>query len=448
MFEIKEFMQLDFYDNQYNKVNDVFINIDNEYNRYNEYNGYIEYINISIYNVLCNLVYNSIYTLQNLTVGLNINIDNIIIIFASFVLCYALGLLISLQNNILNHNDIPIKKIIEKDIEKDIEKAIVKDIVKDIKSPIENNILYNNYIAKNKKIYCQSIVEVCKKNDDIISKMTTYQTILLRVVMKNNLIMKKTQYELHGNNVKIGEKQDQVFYTRDMFMIIDMKYCNTLLDKAGTDLDNTLLANSGTGLGNTKNTKNIKINTGLAIINCMNYLNNICNEEYKTTDFIVIAITSDTRPDIFNASDTPPKTPNTPPNASDTPPNASDTPPKTPNTPPNTPPNASDTPPNASDTPPKTPNTPNTVIYNANIKEFENGLNNNNYEILNCRNVVINLNIKTKINCVFRLYLPIHEIYDIFMDVYNNTIFESKQYVIDDNNYESWNGKSINELNF
>ena len=412
MFEIKEFMQLDFYDNQYNKVNDVFINIDNEYNRYNEYNGYIEYINISIYNVLCNLVYNSIYTLQNLTVGLNINIDNIIIIFASFVLCYALGLLISLQNNILNQNDIPIKKIIEKDIEK----AIVKDIVKDIKSPIENNILYNNYIAKNKKIYSQSIVEVCKKNDDIISKITTYQKILLRVVMKNNLIMKKTQYELHGNNVKIGAKQDQVFYTRDMFMIIDMKYCNTLLDKAGTDLDNTLLDNSGTGLGNTKNTKNIKINTGLAIINCMNYLNNICNEEYKTTDFIVIAITSDTRPDIFNASDTPP--------------------------------NASDTPPNASDTPPKSPNTPNTVIYNANIKEFENGLNNNNYEILNCRNVVINLNIKTKINCVFRLYLPIHEIYDIFMDVYNNTIFESKQYVIDDNNYESWNGKSINELNF
>ena len=405
MFEIKEFMQLDFYDNQYNKVNDVFINIDNEYNRYNEYNGYIEYINISIYNVLCNLVYNSIYTLQNLTVGLNINIDNIIIIFASFVLCYALGLLISLQNNILNQNDIPIKKIIEKDIEK----AIVKDIVKDIKSPIENNILYNNYIAKNKKIYSQSIVEVCKKNDDIISKITTYQKILLRVVMKNNLIMKKTQYELHGNNVKIGAKQDQVFYTRDMFMIIDMKYCNTLLDKAGTDLDNTLLDNSGTGLGNTKNTKNIKINTGLAIINCMNYLNNICNEEYKTTDFIVIAITSDTRPDIFNASDTPP---------------------------------------NASDTPPKSPNTPNTVIYNANIKEFENGLNNNNYEILNCRNVVINLNIKTKINCVFRLYLPIHEIYDIFMDVYNNTIFESKQYVIDDNNYESWNGKSINELNF
>ena len=59
------------------------------------------------------------------------------------------------------------------------------------------------------------------------------------------------------------------------------------------------------------------------------------------------------------------------------------------------------------------------------------------------RNVIINLNIKTKKNCVFRLYLPIHEIYDIFMDVYNNTIFESKQYVIDDNNYEDFEGKVL-----
>jgi hypothetical protein len=34
------------------------------------------------------------------------------------------------------------------------------------------------------------------------------------------------------------------------------------------------------------------------------------------------------------------------------------------------------------------------------------------------------------------------------MDVYNNTLFESKKYEMDDNNYESWNGKSINEITF
>lgn len=46
------------------------------------------------------------------------------------------------------------------------------------------------------------------------------------------------------------------------------------------------------------------------------------------------------------------------------------------------------------------------------------------------------------------LLLPVHQVYDAFMDMYNNTIFESKKYVIDDDNYESWNGKSINEYKF
>ena len=36
----------------------------------------------------------------------------------------------------------------------------------------------------------------------------------------------------------------------------------------------------------------------------------------------------------------------------------------------------------------------------------------------------------------------------IFMDVYNINIFESNKYSIDDENYESWNDKSINELKF
>ena len=54
----------------------------------------------------------------------------------------------------------------------------------------------------------------------------------------------------------------------------------------------------------------------------------------------------------------------------------------------------------------------------------------------------------SNINVNYALLLPIHPVYDLFMDVYNNCIFESTKYVIDNENYESWNGKSINQLVF
>ena len=80
-------------------------------------------------------------------------------------------------------------------------------------------------------------------------------------------------------------------------------------------------------------------------------------------------------------------------------------------------------------------------------KELTNGLKNIRYELNNFKDInAVIPGTKNTIN--YQLMLPVHNIYDLFMDVYNNCIFESKQYVIDDDNYESWNNKSINELDF
>lgn len=219
-----------------------------------------------------------------------------------------------------------------------------------------------NKIQQPKELYFQSILEVLSKNEEIITKMKDNDDywVLLRVVMKNPLVMKRSKYELHGNNV--GNSRNKVFKTQDMFMIIRIKYYNSVVNK-----------------NNNKNNHN-KFNMANTIIRSMNYLNNISNEEYNTKDFVVVAIG----------------------------------------------------------------NTNN----NTNPVEFYNGLINNNYELFNYRDVIIKVDENQNINLGFILMLPIHKVYDIFMDVYNNTLFESKKYEMDDNNYESWNGKSINEITF
>ena len=79
--------------------------------------------------------------------------------------------------------------------------------------------------------------------------------------------------------------------------------------------------------------------------------------------------------------------------------------------------------------------------------EFNNGIKYIGYELENY--IEINKQIPGfNIKCNYTLLLPIHQIYDIFMDIYNDCIFESTKYVIDNDNYESWNGKSINTLGF
>jgi hypothetical protein len=74
--------------------------------------------------------------------------------------------------------------------------------------------------------------------------------------------------------------------------------------------------------------------------------------------------------------------------------------------------------------------------------EFSNGLKNIGYKMEN----YINVNAKTvngNNTIAYSLMLPVKGVRDLFMDVYNNCLFESKKYLIDENNNEIWNGNKI-----
>ena len=274
----------------------------------------------------------------------NYTLIGLAILYTS-LLCLAFGILINL---------------IQKEISKTKRNSKSNENDNDNENDNENYNSNNRnqiMIQNQKQLYYQSIHEVLSKNSEIISKMKSQDDywVLLRVVMKNTLEMKRSKYQLHGNNTGTGNSCNQVFNTKDMFMIIRMKYSNSF----------------GNGREN-------NFSMGNSIIRCMNQLNIISDEKYKTKDFIVVAI--------GNTND------------------------------------------------------------NTNQIEFYNGLINNKYELFNYRDVIIK--VAENVNIGYILLLPINKVYDIFMDVYNNTLFESKKYEMDDNNYESWEGTSINELDF
>ena len=77
-----------------------------------------------------------------------------------------------------------------------------------------------------------------------------------------------------------------------------------------------------------------------------------------------------------------------------------------------------------------------------NPNEFYNGLININYELFNMKNISIDIHKKMG----FMLLLPIKEIYDLFMDVYNNIIFESTSYKINYDNNEILYDNSIYDI--
>lgn len=211
-------------------------------------------------------------------------------------------------------------------------------------------------------LYFESLKEVLEKDrdDSIIKAINNGKShaILLRVRMENYITISQTNYDLNGNNV--AHTNNGTIFTKDMYMIFTFKF-----------------------LGK-KEQKSIK---AVAIISFfMNYINFYIRKEFKTSDFIVIAIGSQSP--------------------------------------------------------------------NDNINEFSNGLININYEINNFMNIRFiakdkNINEENVGNAYqYQLMLPIHNIYDLFMDVYNNNIFESKKYEIDDDNFESWNKASINDIGF
>jgi len=229
----------------------------------------------------------------------------------------------------------------------------------------ENNIMYNltmhklynilNDIENNpnkitKGLFTQSLSEIHSNNKNIVDKMINNNNynnknsyyMLLRVKMKHSINM----YNSTTNMNETKNENNNNFHTNNMYMIVNFNY--------------TYNENSD------KNNRNI---TKL-ILNTINILNSLTKDEYKNTDFIIVAISKSN---------------------------------------------------------------------NINPTEFYNGLNYINYDMFNIKNVILQYNYG------FILLLPIKEVYDLFLDVYNDTIFVSSLYKINKNNNETLCDISINK---
>ena len=82
------------------------------------------------------------------------------------------------------------------------------------------------------------------------------------------------------------------------------------------------------------------------------------------------------------------------------------------------------------------------INRNINPNEFYNGLHNIKYDLCNLKQ--INLNKERTIG--FTLLLPIKQVYELFLDVYNDIIFESTSYKIDFDNNECWYNNSMSDI--
>ena len=83
-------------------------------------------------------------------------------------------------------------------------------------------------------------------------------------------------------------------------------------------------------------------------------------------------------------------------------------------------------------------------IPNNYSNEIFNSIIDINYELFNMKDIIFNYKNNKYIK--YTLILPIHNIYNMLMDICNNIIFESKLYSIDNNNNEKWNGLQLNEI--
>ena len=79
---------------------------------------------------------------------------------------------------------------------------------------------------------------------------------------------------------------------------------------------------------------------------------------------------------------------------------------------------------------------------NFNPIEFFNGLFNIKYEHFNIKNIII----KNTRLIGFTLLLPTKKVYDMYMDVFNDVIFESTAYKINNENTEYWYTNNLKEI--
>jgi hypothetical protein len=235
----------------------------------------------------------------------------------------------------------------------------LKKVMNDkINAKINAKIGFDRILEYNKMMYGKSLNELNMMKINFTNRKTNIYQVLLRVQMRKPLIMKTTKYELHSNNLVKSNRNMKLFTTRDMYMSFGFVL-------------------------------NPKYTVSVNIVSMLNYINSIILDEFKISDFIILALST---------------------------------------------------------------------IKNTKPHEFYNGLININYELFNMYDIVCKKKILQNINnnnnssnTIMNLFkvtytLPVHEVYDMFLDAFNDIIFESKKYEIDDNNYESWNGKSINEI--
>ena len=76
-------------------------------------------------------------------------------------------------------------------------------------------------------------------------------------------------------------------------------------------------------------------------------------------------------------------------------------------------------------------------------KEFYNSIKNLDYESTHLK--CIKINLPNGNYCNIKFTIPTLEMYNLFMDVYNDTIFESKFYEINKDNCDFWNLVSLNK---
>jgi hypothetical protein len=190
-------------------------------------------------------------------------------------------------------------------------------------------------------LHLDSINELMSQNELIMSKLTLNNNyiVLLRIKMKNNLLINKTKYDIKS---KQNNNNNNHFTTKDMYMLFNFTFQN----------HNPCFAN--------------------IIISCINQINQLSNEKYKNEDFIVIAIGN---------------------------------------------------------------------LYN-NPFELYNGFININYELFNVKEITNNIDNNKYIK--YLLTLPVKDVHNMILDIFNDTIFESKLYTINSNNNETWNGIPLN----
>ena len=322
-------------------------NLNNNYN-YHKFNDFYNEFIINNKQTYDNTIYdNKLYDYDNNTEFINtylyfpINYINIFIGLLIFSISF-----IILNFKILNYKVDKVDKVNKVNKVNKVDKVDKVDRVNK-----DDNL---DTITKS-QLYLESILEINKENEinHILSKIKSnnYYFMILRVKLQNCLV-KRTQEK---------EQEQPIKY---MYMIVGIDFNNTN-NKTKTDIINE---------------QDEQID--YIIINCINFLNRVCDSGLKHEDFLVLAICGCK----YNNND----------------------------------------------------NDKNNINNNNNIYY---GLKNINYDI----NEILNVNIRINSTYSYKYILtkPDYNIYNMLLDTYNYTIFESKKYKINNKHEETWDGKTL-----